>query len=153
MKIVYPGMFDPITLGHLDVINRASALFDEVIVAVANNSNKTQLFTIEQRVDFAKKAITQKNCSVVSFDGLLVDFMRRHHVMTMLRGLRTASDYDYESRIFYLNKTLLPELEVVFIPAGAQFQPISATFVRDMIKFGGDLEKFVPNAVLNGLTA
>ncbi len=152
-KVVYPGTFDPITLGHVDIINRASYLFDEVIIAVAENSRKAPLFTLEQRVSFIKNTITQKNCHIVSFDGLLVNFMKQHNLHIMVRGLRVASDYEYEARIFHLNKSLLPDLEEVFLPATPQFQSISATFVRDMIKHAGNLENFIPKYVIDALSA
>jgi len=153
MKVVYPGTFDPITLGHLDIIDRASSLFDELIIAVAENSRKAPLFTLEQRVSFINAAITKKNCRVVPFYGLLVDFMKQHNLHIMVRGLRVASDYEYEARIFHLNKTLLPDLEEVFLPATTQFQSISATFVRDMIKNTGNLENFIPKCVIEALSA
>ncbi len=152
MKVVYPGTFDPITLGHVDIIHRALDLFDEVVVAVAENNRKMPLFTVEQRVDFVKKTIARKNCQVVSFHGLLVDFMKQNNLHIMLRGLRTASDYDYEIRIFHLNKTLLPHLEEVFLPAKDQFKYITATFVRDMINGAGNLKNFVPQCVIEALS-
>lgn len=153
MRVVYPGTFDPVTLGHIDIINRALHLFDEVIVAVAENTRKAPLFTLEQRVSFIKHSVTQAHCRIVSFDGLLVDFMKQNKLNILIRGLRTAGDYDYEARIFYLNKGLLSDLEEVFLPANPQFQYISATFVRDMIKHAGNLKNFVPQCVLEALTA
>lgn len=152
MKVVYPGTFDPITLGHLNIINRASNVFNEVIVAVAANVAKAPLFSLEQRLSFVKTAVTNANCQVVSFDGLLVDFMKNNKLTVVIRGVRAASDYDYESRIFHLNKMLLPGLDVVLFPAETQLEAISATFVRDMINFKGKLEKFVPQCVINALT-
>lgn len=153
MKVIYPGTFDPITLGHLDIINRASGLFDEVVIAVAESASKAPLFNLEQRVTFVKEAVTQANCQVKPFNGLLVDFMKETNLNIVIRGVRSVSDYDYEARIFHLNKTLLPGLDFILLPASAQFQAISATFVRDIIRFKGELKKFLPKCVIDALTA
>jgi pantetheine-phosphate adenylyltransferase len=118
MKIaICPGSFDPVTLGHKDVIERASQLFDKVIVLVLNNSSKKPMFTLDERMEFIKRCVDKENVEIDTYSGLLVDYARQHNVNAIIKGLRAVSDFDYEFQLALINKSLYPKIETLFIPA------------------------------------
>ena len=145
---IYPGSFDPITNGHLDLIKRASKLFDEVIIAITQNANKSSFLSIDQRVDAVNKSITPlKNTRVLSFDSLLVDFARTHDAQIIIRGLRAVSDFEYEFQLSGMNKRLNPGIETLFMTPSEEFANISSSLVREIYTLGGDISAFVPDSV------
>lgn len=149
---VYPGTFDPITLGHEDVIRRASQLFDHLIVAVAVGHHKKPLFPLEERVEMVKDSIAKySNVSVESYTGLMRDFVVARQANAMLRGLRAVSDFDYEFQLAGMNRRLMPHVETVFLTPGDQYQFISSSFVREIALLGGDVRDFVSSTVLQRL--
>ncbi|MBK9594792.1 MAG: pantetheine-phosphate adenylyltransferase [Rhodocyclales bacterium] len=141
---IYPGTFDPVTLGHEDLVRRASRLFDEVLVAVADSRTKRPFFTLDERVAMAREVLAPfPNVKVVGFDGLLMDFLRRHEARIILRGLRAVSDFEYEFQMAGMNRSLNPDVETVFLTPAEKYQFISATMVREIASLGGDVSKFV----------
>lgn len=143
IKVVYPGTFDPITRGHEDVVRRAAGLFGEVIVAVAESRAHT-LFTLEERVDMAREVFADfTNVRVEGFNGLLMNFVQAHDARVVLRGLRAVSDFEYEFQLAGMNRNLYPEVETLFLTPAEQYTFISATMVREVARFGGDVGKFV----------
>lgn len=143
IKVVYPGTFDPITRGHEDVVRRAAGLFDEVIVAVAESRAHT-LFTLEERVDMAREVFADfANVRVEGFHGLLMNFVQTQDARVVLRGLRAVSDFEYEFQLAGMNRNLYPEVETLFLTPAEQYTFISATMVREVARFGGDVGKFV----------
>ena len=143
---IYPGTFDPITFGHLDILERASSVFDKIILAIADNSKKSPLFSATERVEIAQSEIKRlklKNITVVSFDNLLVDFAKEQSVNIIIRGIRAVSDFEYEFQMAYINKKLFPELETIFLPASEKSHFISATLVKEVAKLGGNLTGLV----------
>ena len=145
---IYPGSFDPITNGHLDLIKRASKLFDEVIIAITQNANKSSFLSIDQRVDAVNKSITAlNNTRVLSFDSLLVDFARDHNAQIIIRGLRAVSDFEYEFQLSGMNKRLNPGIETLFMTPSEEFANISSSLVREIYTLGGDISAFVPDSV------
>ncbi len=143
IRVVYPGTFDPITRGHEDVVRRAAGLFGEVVVAVAESRSGT-LFTIEERVDMARKIFANfPNVRVEGFSGLLMDYVRAQNARVVLRGLRAVSDFEYEFQLAGMNRNLYPEMETLFLTPAEQYTFISATMVREVARFGGDVSKFV----------
>ena len=150
--VLYPGTFDPITNGHLDLICRAANLFDNVIVAVAESSGKNPLFNIDERLTLIKEVVTKKgNVTVCSFKGLLVDFARKQKADVLLRGLRAVSDFEYEFQLANMNRRLAPEIESLFLTPSEHNSFISSTLVREIAQLGGDVSQFVPKAVENAL--
>jgi pantetheine-phosphate adenylyltransferase len=149
---VYTGVFDPIHLGHLDIIQRGSRIFDRLIVGVGNNPEKTPWFTLEERVQLVRRVVAHcPNVEVRAFEGLAVHFVRQVGARVMLRGLRTTSDMEYEFTMSLTNLTLDPEIETVFLLAQAAYSHLSGTLLRQIAAFGGDLEKFVPPEVRQAL--
>ncbi len=147
-----PGTFDPITCGHLDIINRASTLMDEVIVAVAESTPKNTLFTIEERTDLARKATAHlPNVRVESFDGLLVDFARKMGVSVVVKGLRAITDFEYEFQMNAINQQLDYRLETTFIMSPPEYMYLSSSIVRELAALGGDVSKFVTSEVAEAL--
>lgn len=146
MKVaIFPGSFDPFTLGHLDVLNSALQLFDKVIVAVGFNSSKRGFYTAETRVAIIRKATEgMKNVEVCSYDGLTIDIARQMGASCIIRGLRTTTDFELESVIAQANKKMAPELQSVFIPSSHEYSFISSTVVRDVLINGGDASQFLP---------
>ena len=141
---VYPGTFDPITLGHEDVVRRATQLFERVIVAVAAGHHKRALFSLEERIDMAREAVKDyPQVTVESFSGLLRDFVVSRGGKAMVRGLRAVTDFDYEFQLAGMNRSLMPEVETVFLTPSDKFQFISSTFVREIATLGGEVHKFV----------
>ena len=146
---IYPGSFDPLTNGHLDIIVRAAALCDKLYVAAARNSTKEPLFTLEERLEIIKECC-QGNGSieVVTFDGLLADFCLKNGISFIFRGLRATADYEYEHAIALMNRRLAPQVETVFLMADAESSFISSTIVKEVALNGGDVSAFVPPAVV-----
>jgi pantetheine-phosphate adenylyltransferase len=144
IKAVYPGTFDPITLGHQDLLRRAANLFDEVIVAVADSRAKRPFFSLDERVDMARHALRRhKRVKVVGFSGLLMQFVREHKAKAVVRGLRAVSDFEYEFQLAGMNRNLYPDVETMFVTPSEQFLFISATLVREISMLGGDVSNFV----------
>ena len=148
-KAVFPGTFDPITLGHVDIINRASLLFDEIVIAICVNTNKKTLFSLEQRTAWVE-AIFSKNdkITVQPYDKLTVDFCREQDCSFILRCLRNSTDFDYESHIAQLNRKIGADIETVFILCAPELSYISSTIVRDLITYDGDYQSLVPQEVV-----
>ena len=149
MKIaIYPGSFDPITNGHLDIIKRASKLYDKVIVGVLSNGGKIPLFSSDERVDMIKHVTRDlSNVDCESFDGLLVDFLKSHKATVIVKGLRTVADFEYEFQMALLNKALNPEYETMFMMTNSKFSYISSSMVKEVAKFGGQLDGLVPEYI------
>jgi pantetheine-phosphate adenylyltransferase len=148
-KAIYPGTFDPITLGHEDLIRRAARLFDQVVLGVADSRTKRPLFTLAERIDMAKQALADmKNVTVVGFSGLLMQFVREQKARVVLRGVRAVSDFDYEFQLAGMNRKLYPEVETVFMTPGEEHMFLSATLVREISVMGGDVSKFVSPTVV-----
>ena len=151
-KAVYPGTFDPITVGHMDLIERATKIFDEIIVAIAANANKKPLFNLAERVELASLALKKfPTVKVLGFETLLTDFMREQHSKIILRGLRVVSDFDYEFQLAGMNRHLAPEIDSVFLMPAENYTYISSSFVREIASLGGDVKQFVPDVVLQAL--
>ena len=149
---VYPGTFDPMTLGHEDVIRRAAQLFERVIVAVAAGHHKKTLFSLEERIEMAVEAVRPyPNVTVESFGGLVRDFVVARGGKAMVRGLRAVTDFDYEFQLAGMNRSLMPDVETVFLTPSDRFQFISSTFVREIATLGGEVHKFVSPAVAQRL--
>jgi pantetheine-phosphate adenylyltransferase len=145
---VYPGTFDPITLGHEDLARRASRLFDRVIIAVADSRAKTPFFTLDERVEMAREVLKDlRNVEVTGFSGLLMNFVQERGARVVVRGLRAVSDFEYEFQLAGMNRGMYPDVETVFLTPGEQFMFISATIVREISVLGGDTTKFVPASV------
>ena len=144
IKAVYPGTFDPITLGHQDLVRRAASMFDELIVAVADSRTKRPFFTLDERVEMAKTVLSgYPNVRVMGFSGLLMQFVQQHGAKVVMRGLRAVSDFEYEFQLAGMNRNLFPEVESIFLTPAEQFLFISATLVREISVLGGDVSKFV----------
>lgn len=147
---VYPGSFDPITKGHLDIITRGSKIYDKLIVAVLVNVDKKCLFDIEERVELIKKVTKNlKNVEVLSFEGLLVDFAKMHNSKVILKGLRTISDFEYEFQMALMNSKLNPDIETVFMMTSSAYSYVSSSSVKQVAKFGGNIEGLVPNELIS----
>ena len=145
---IYPGSFDPITNGHIDLIHRACKLFDEVIIAITQNVNKTSLLSIDQRIESVDASIKSiKNARVLGFNSLLVDFARDHNAQIIIRGLRAVSDFEYEFQLSGMNKRLNPKIETLFMTPSEEFANISSSLVREIFSLGGDISAFVPTPV------
>lgn len=150
--VLYPGTFDPITNGHLDLIQRASKLFDKVIVAVAASSGKNPLFSVDQRVSLVEQVVAEMpNVEVCGFSGLLVELARKKRANALLRGLRALSDFEYEFQLANMNRRLAPEIESLFLTPAEQYSFISSTLIREISQLGGDVSEFVPPAVQSAL--
>jgi len=149
MKIaVYPGSFDPITYGHCNIIERAINVFDELIIVVAIDPNKTTLFSAEDRVEMIKEAtINLKKVKVQSFSGLLIDFMKRNNAKVIIRGMRAISDFEYESQLALMNKKLAPEIETIFMVTCDKYSYLNSSIVKEIAGFGGCINQLVPKNV------
>ncbi len=147
-RAVYPGTFDPITLGHIDIIKRASKLVDELIVGVLNNNSKTPLFTPEERVEMIKESVADMpNVKVMAFDGLLVDFAKQQKALFVVRGLRAVTDFEYEFQMAQANRIIDKDVDTVFLTTSNAYSYISSSTVRELASFGGDISKFVTKGV------
>lgn len=146
---IYPGTFDPLTLGHLDVIERASVMFDNIIVAAAISTSKNTLLNIEERTEVIKSSVGHlNNCTVEKFDGLLVDFARQKNAGVIVRGLRAISDFEYEFQMALTNRKIAGNIETVFLMPSEKYSYISSTLVREIAKYGGNVSEFVPPEAL-----
>lgn len=153
-KAVYPGTFDPITLGHEDLVRRAAKLFDHVVLAVADSRAKRPLFTLAERIDMARTALEDvKNVTVEGFSGLLMQFVEDHDARVVVRGVRAISDFDYEFQLAGMNRKMYPEIETVFMTPGEEHMFLSATLVREISVLGGNVSKFVSPGVAKRLKA
>jgi pantetheine-phosphate adenylyltransferase len=149
---IYPGTFDPITLGHEDLARRAARLFDRVVIAVADSRAKKPFFTLDERVEMAREVLHDlKNVEVMGFSGLLMKFVQERGARVVVRGLRAVSDFEYEFQLAGMNRGMYPDVETVFMTPGEQFMFISATIVREISVLGGDTAKFVPVLVAKRL--
>ena len=150
MKIcVYPGSFDPVTNGHVDIIDRASKLCDKLIVAVLVNNNKNPIFTIDERVEFLKKIFKErKNIEVDCFSGLLIDFTKKKKATAIIKGLRAVSDYEYELQMALLNKNLDPNIETLFMMANINYSFLSSSIVRELAQNGGKIDGLIPKCII-----
>jgi pantetheine-phosphate adenylyltransferase len=145
---VYPGTFDPLTSGHEDLVRRSSKLFGRLVIGVAESRGKRPLFTLAERVEIAREVLVgYPNVEIHGFDCLLMDFMREHDASVILRGLRAVSDFEYEFQMAGMNRNLYPNVETVFLTPSDQYMFVSATIVREIATFGGDVSKFVPPQV------
>ena len=152
-KAIYPGSFDPITNGHLDVLQRAVGLFDELVVAVARDNAKTSLFSVEERVALIQEVVNIPNVRVVPFDGLLVDFAAREGAVALVRGLRAVSDFEFEFQLALMNRKLSPTQETVFLMPREELTYISSRIVKEIARLGGNVDLFVPPTVARALRA
>ena len=156
-KAIYPGSFDPVTLGHLDIIRRSASLVDHLIVGVLNNSTKTPLFSVEERVNMLREVTKDlPNVEVLSFSGLLVDFAAEHNVSVIIRGLRAVTDFEYELAMSQTNRVANPDvdtiflgIDTVFLTTSLKYAYLSSSIVKEMAMYGGDIKKFVPEEIID----
>ncbi|MCK4809604.1 MAG: pantetheine-phosphate adenylyltransferase [Candidatus Omnitrophica bacterium] len=145
-KVLYPGTFDPITLGHLDLIKRASSIFEEVIVAIAKNSPKNTFFSYQERLDIVSKVIKPfKNVKLEGFEGLIVEFARKKRIRVLLRGLRMISDFEYEFQMALTNRKLASKIETMFLMPDPRYSYVSAKLIKEAAFLGADLKEFLPS--------
>ena len=151
MKIgVYPGSFDPVTKGHLDIIKRASKFVDEVVVGVLNNTSKTPAFKVEERVEFIKRSVNSiPNVKVENFSGLLMDFVHKKGANVIIRGLRAVSDFEYEFQIALANRMQDRDVETIFLMTSSKYSFLSSSIVKELAKFGGNIQGLVSNEILD----
>ena len=141
---IYPGSFDPVTLGHFDIIKRSSEIFDQVIVGVLCNNAKTPLFSVEERVKMLEEVTKDiPNVEVQSFDGLLIDFMRQNHAKVIVRGLRAITDFEYELQLAQMNRVIAPEIDTLFLTTNLKYAYLSSSTVKEVAAYGGDISNFV----------
>ena len=144
-RAIYPGSFDPLTLGHLDMIERSAKIVDELVIGVLNNSAKNSLFSLDKRVSMIKEMTeSMPNVTVASFNGLLVDYMKEINATIIVRGLRAVTDFEYELQIAQTNHVENPEVETIFLTTSLQYSYLSSTIVKEFASYGGDISKFVP---------
>ena len=154
IRAIYAGTFDPLTRGHEDLVRRASTLFDSLILGVADSRAKKPFFTLDERLEMARQVLTDlRNIEIVGFTGLLIDFARKHNARVVVRGLRAVSDFEYEFQLAGMNRNLNPDMETVFLTPSEQHMFTSATLVREIAMFGGDVSKFVHPMVRAKLAA
>ncbi len=151
-KAIYPGTFDPITRGHEDLVRRASNLFNRVVVAIASSNEKKPFFSQDERVKMAKEVLADcKNVEVIAFSGLLMDFLQQQNAKIIIRGLRAASDFEYEFQMAGMNRGLYPDVETLFMTPSEQYMFVSSTIVREIATLGGNADKFVHPLVAKNL--
>ena len=147
---IYPGSFDPVTLGHLDIIQRSSCLADHLIVGVLNNTTKTPLFSVDERVNMLREVTRELgNVEVMSFSGLLVDFAREQNVQVIIRGLRAVTDVEYELAMSQTNRVANPDVDTIFLNTSLKYAYLSSSIVKEMAMYGGDISKFVPAQIID----
>ena len=152
VKAIYPGSFDPVTNGHLDLIARGAKIFDHLVVAILRNSSKNPLFTVEERVKMLSEGVASfDNVSIATFDGLLVDFAQEQRAQAVMRGIRAISDYEYEFQMALMNRRLAPELETIFMMPDAKYSFVSSRLVKEVFILGGSIEGLVPKFVIDRL--
>lgn len=145
---IFPGSFDPITIGHETIVRRAIPLFDKIIIAIGFNTNKSGYFPLEKRKDWIRTVFKgESKIEVAVYEGLTVDFCKQVNAKYILRGLRTAADFEYERSIAQMNKLMYPEIDTVFILTTPEYTPVNSTIVRDIIRHGGDASKFLPTGI------
>ena len=150
--VVFPGSFDPITIGHVDIVKRALPLFDEIVIAIGENINKKYLFPLEQRLAWLKEVFKDEpkvSCSV--YEGLTIEYCKKLNAHYILRGIRTSADFEYERTIAHINNTLHGDIETIFILSKPELSFVSSSIVRELLKAGGDANKFLPEEVVKGL--
>ena len=153
LRAIYPGSFDPVTLGHMDIIRRSAAITEELIVGVLQNKSKIPLFSVEERVRMLKEVTKEiKNVKIVPFEGLLIDFAREVEAKVIVRGLRVVTDFEYELQRAQTNHKLNPEIETLFMTTGLDYSYLSSSVVREIAAFGGDISQFVPESVIKQVT-
>lgn len=153
-RAVYPGSFDPLTLGHLDIIKRSAEMVDELVVSVLHNSAKNSLFSVDERVSMIEEVTKDiPNVKVTTFDGLLVDYVRDIDATLIVRGLRAVTDFEYELQIAQTNHILNPQAETIFLTTGLQYSYLSSTIVKEIASYGGDISKFVPPEFIDRIYA
>ena len=147
-RAVYPGSFDPVTLGHMDIIRRASRVVDELVIGVLINRDKNPLFTVEERVEMLQESVKElKNVSVKTFDGRTVDFARANQAQIIIRGLRAVTDFEHEMQMAQTNRVLAPDVDTVFLTTSLEYAYLSSTIMKEVANFGGDLSKFAPSEI------
>ena len=152
VRAIYPGSFDPATYGHLDIIRRAASLFDEVVVGVLNNSAKSPLFSVEERVNILEKATKDiPNVIIKPFNGLSVNFAKENGAQVIVRGLRAVTDFEYELQMAQTNRVLAPDVDTVFLTTSLEYAYVSSTIMKEVARFGGDLAKFAPPEIIQAL--
>lgn len=153
-KAIYPGSFDPITNGHMDIIERSANIFDELVVGVLNNSAKNPLFSLDERVSMMKEMTAKfKNVTVTSFDGLLVDHMKQIDASIIVRGLRAVTDFEYELQIAQTNHKVSPNVDTIFLTSNLEYAYLSSTIVKEIASYGGDITNFVPIEIVDRIYA
>ena len=149
VKAIYPGSFDPLTNGHLDLIARAAKIFDHLVVAILRNSSKNPLFSVEERVAMLTEGTSEfENVSVATFDGLLVDFAQEQRAQAVVRGIRAISDYEYEFQMALMNRRLAPDVETIFLMPDAKYSFVSSRLVKEVFRLGGSVDGLVPKFVV-----
>lgn len=147
-KAIYPGSFDPVTLGHLDIIERTSKMFDRVIIGVLNNKSKSPLFSVEERVNMLKEVTSSlPNVEVQSFEGLLIDFVRKNDARVIVRGLRAITDFEYELQMAQTNRVIAPEVDTIFLTTNFRYSYLSSSIVKEIAEFDGEISAFLHPAV------
>ena len=147
-KAIYPGSFDPVTLGHLDIIERTSKMFDRVIIGVLNNKSKSPLFSVEERVNMLKEVTANlPNVEVQSFEGLLIDFVRKNDARVIVRGLRAITDFEYELQMAQTNRVIAPEVDTSFLTTNLRYSYLSSSIVKEIAEFDGEISAFLHPAV------
>ncbi len=148
LRAIYPGSFDPVTLGHLDIIRRSAAIADELVVGILNNKAKTPLFSVEERVKMLEEVTTDiLNVRIIPFEGLLVEFAKQMEAKVIVRGLRAITDFEYELQMSQTNHKIEPKIETLFLTTGLEYSFLSSTTVKEVASFGGDITQFVPKAI------
>ncbi len=154
VKAIYPGSFDPLTNGHLDLVARGAKIFDHLVVAILNNSEKAPLFSVAERTEMITEAVAPfGNVSVATFNGLLVEFVLEQHAQAILRGVRAISDYEYELQMALMNRRLAPTVETVFLMADEKYSYVSSRLIKNVFELGGSVEGLVPQTVISRLQA
>lgn len=149
---VYPGSFDPVTLGHMDIIERTAHMFDHVIIGVLQNNSKTPLFSVEERVNILEKATKDiPNVIIKPFNGLSVNFAKENEAQVIVRGLRAVTDFEYELQMAQTNRVLAPDVDTVFLTTSLEYAYVSSTIMKEVARFGGDLAKFAPPEIIQAL--
>lgn len=151
-RVIYPGTFDPITNGHIDIVKRASELFDEVVITIARNPAKTNMFSVEERLEMISESTKElKNVKVDSFDGLVVEHARQIGAIGMIRGLRAVSDFEYEFQMALMNRKLAEDIKIIFLMPHEKYTYLNSTIIRNLAQFKGDVSSFVPEIVARRL--